>query len=680
MKKQTLRLAVARLLFWAIPAVLFGTNHAPTPPLSYCTPGFVTACDNLSISGVVLGSISNTGTGCTGYSDYFGSFSTAVTAGQSYTITLTNGGTVSGFFSVYFDADLDMDFGGASEKLVDNLFIGAGQTVSTPMTIPGAAVGGDQRMRIVTGVFDADDPCFSDYGEVEDYKLVTAPNCDADGDGFQKTACGGNDCNDADPIEHPGQTWYIDADADGYGGSTVMQCARPVNGFILAELQGSGDCDDADNQRYPGNPEYCDNKDNDCNGLDDDVPTCGATGERTWTGTIGAAWATPCNWDPPCAPTAADDATITDVANEPIITTARTLHSLRVEANGFLQINSGGSLAASGPIVNNGSMVNNAGAGFSHSGGYGGSGDFSGSPFSIGSGETLSPGDPNVNEISCTGFSQGLTINGTFAIQVAGLEACYLHDRATAGGMVALGSSSKLVMTVLGAPNFMTGNTVTILSGTARTGTFSMTTLAPNWFVNYTPTEVILSFGIALPIELAGFSAKKSGDGVRLDWRTLSESDNLGFEVERGGDGLFFEKIGFSPGHGTTTQQHSYAFLDENPLAGTNFYRLRQMDTGGLTGGLSPIVSIDMAPEASGGLIAFPNPVAGGRVNLLFPENSADEPIWLRLFDAAGRLVLETTATGGSGFLETMGIAPGPYSLEALTESGVFRKRLVVGE
>ena len=54
------------------------------------------------------------------------------------------------------------------------------------------------------------------------------------------------DCNDNNANEHPGQTWYIDNDGDGYPVSSLLQCPRPVHGFLLSELKGTTDCNDAD--------------------------------------------------------------------------------------------------------------------------------------------------------------------------------------------------------------------------------------------------------------------------------------------------------------------------------------------------------------------------------------------------------------------------------------------------
>ncbi|MBK8682664.1 MAG: T9SS type A sorting domain-containing protein [Chitinophagales bacterium] len=65
-------------------------------------------------------------------------------------------------------------------------------------------------------------------------------------------------------------TYYADADADGYGGmsdSLTGGCNTPPGYSLL-----SGDCDDADNTIHPDATEICDGLDNDCDGdIDEDV-------------------------------------------------------------------------------------------------------------------------------------------------------------------------------------------------------------------------------------------------------------------------------------------------------------------------------------------------------------------------------------------------------------------------
>ncbi len=72
---------------------------------------------------------------------------------------------------------------------------------------------------------------------------------DVDNDGY-RIDC---DCDDNDPDQFPGQVWYIDADGDTYGGSSLTQCARPTDGFLLSELSGNGtdDCNDNDADEIP---------------------------------------------------------------------------------------------------------------------------------------------------------------------------------------------------------------------------------------------------------------------------------------------------------------------------------------------------------------------------------------------------------------------------------------------
>ncbi|RJP87111.1 MAG: hypothetical protein C4518_12790 [Desulfobacteraceae bacterium] len=62
-------------------------------------------------------------------------------------------------------------------------------------------------------------------------------------------------------------TWYKDADGDGYGdlATPLLQTVQPA-GYV----SNSGDCADYDATIYPGAAELCDGKDNNCNGVVDE--------------------------------------------------------------------------------------------------------------------------------------------------------------------------------------------------------------------------------------------------------------------------------------------------------------------------------------------------------------------------------------------------------------------------
>ncbi len=85
----------------------------------------------------------------------------------------------------------------------------------------------------------------------------------------------------------------------------------------------------------------------------------------------------------------------------------------------------------------------------------------------------------------------------------------------------------------------------------------------------------------ALPVELSSFSSAVSSNNVTLNWSTVSENNNSGFDVERSSANNSWSKVGNVSGNGTTTNGNSYAFTDRNLAAGNYNYRLKQIDFNG---------------------------------------------------------------------------------------------------
>ena len=106
--------------------------------------------------------------------------------------------------------------------------------------------------------------------------VSNASDCD-DGNSYAWTgnveSCDGydNDC-DGSIDEGVTNTYYVDADDDGYGSTvqTTEDCSVPV-GYVAT----AGDCDDSCATCFPGNPETCDGFDNDCDGDSDEQNASG---------------------------------------------------------------------------------------------------------------------------------------------------------------------------------------------------------------------------------------------------------------------------------------------------------------------------------------------------------------------------------------------------------------------
>ena len=115
----------------------------------------------------------------------------------------------------------------------------------------------------------SEDAGAQDAGEVDAFVCP-----DSDGDGHADAACGGDDCDDADPSRYPGATEVCDlddedcdpttygADADGDGFQSALCCNGAGN--------CGSDCDDALNTVNPGAAETCDTIDDDCDGAADE--------------------------------------------------------------------------------------------------------------------------------------------------------------------------------------------------------------------------------------------------------------------------------------------------------------------------------------------------------------------------------------------------------------------------
>lgn len=109
-----------------------------------------------------------------------------------------------------------------------------------------------------------------------------------------------------------------------------------------------------------------------------------------------------------------------------------------------------------------------------------------------------------------------------------------------------------------------------------------------------------------LPIELVSFSAIENNDVVDLFWETASEIDNDYFTVERSNDGINYEAIEKIIGAGNSAQNIEYSTVDEKPLNGVSYYRLKQKDfNGDFTYSDIEVVNFSKADE----IVIYPNPV-----------------------------------------------------------------------
>ena len=96
---------------------------------------------------------------------------------------------------------------------------------------------------------------------------------------------------------------------------------------------------------------------------------------------------------------------------------------------------------------------------------------------------------------------------------------------------------------------------------------------------------LVVFFSVAnAQIQLSQFSVRQLSPILKLQWVTLGEVNNRGFNIQIARDTSGFITTGaeFVPGHGTTNLPHFYsAFVNEAATNGRWFCRLKQTDLSG---------------------------------------------------------------------------------------------------
>jgi hypothetical protein len=104
---------------------------------------------------------------------------------------------------------------------------------------------------------------------------------------------------------------------------------------------------------------------------------------------------------------------------------------------------------------------------------------------------------------------------------------------------------------------------------------------------NTTPDAGCYEFvGIPLPITGLSLSGEKSSVANKLQWSTLTETNNVGFELLRSTTGINsdFTSISFIPTkaiNGNSNAITTYTFNDFNASGNNNYYKLKQLDKNG---------------------------------------------------------------------------------------------------
>lgn len=149
-----------------------------------------------------------------------------------------------------------------------------------------------------------------------------------------------------------------------------------------------------------------------------------------------------------------------------------------------------------------------------------------------------------------------------------------------------------------------------------------------------------------LPIELISLNAERVDNTIVLEWKTSSEINNDFFTVERSTDAVHFESIGKIKGAGNSVSVLNYTFIDENPVIGTAYYRLRQTDYNGYSEVEGNVIPVQFNSENVNSLTLYPNPTsANTNISVSFSEIINAEKANLKICNSEGKIIYENELT-----------------------------------
>jgi hypothetical protein len=142
-----------------------------------------------------------------------------------------------------------------------------------------------------------------------------------------------------------------------------------------------------------------------------------------------------------------------------------------------------------------------------------------------------------------------------------------------------------------------------------------------------------------LPVELTSFNAKlnKTKRQVDLFWSTASELESDYFIIQRSDGGEDWVNVSEVNAAGNSSVKLDYQSIDQEPLNGESYYRVKQIDVDGESA-YSPAVRIDNLAAAE----LYPNPVEVGESIILNSPLFRNESIRIDIYNAQGLSVYTT--------------------------------------
>ncbi len=197
-------------------------------------------------------------------------------------------------------------------------------------------------------------------------------------------------------------------------------------------------------------------------------------------------------------------------------------------------------------------------------------------------------------------------------------------------------------------------------------------------FANYTFFDINdanITINVATPVTLTQLKATQKEYTILTHWQTATEYNTNQFIIEKSSDGISFTEVGRVAAVGNSAILQNYAYTDQYPFKGNNYYRLKIIDYNG-TYSYSNVVLVKYFTDVK--FQISPNP-AKNKLQIILPP--ADGNGLLQLFSMDGKLLFEKRYQNNSiiyAEIDLINYGDGTYQVKYSSKNTTSIKKLLI--
>jgi len=157
--------------------------------------------------------------------------------------------------------------------------------------------------------------------------------------------------------------------------------------------------------------------------------------------------------------------------------------------------------------------------------------------------------------------------------------------------------------------------------------------------------RIVFAPALILPVHITSITANQKGKDIAVEWKTEDQVNLKQYEIERSVDGNNFSKVATVAA--AVSPVATYSWMDVNPAAGYNYYRIRSVDINGKAS-YTQVVKVQTGIIVNRDITVFPNPILNGTINLQL-TNQPEGIYYVNVTNQLGQSILHKQIVHSEG-------------------------------